>query len=517
MQVNIADIKIGKYQRETLPWTVQEIAESIKDHGYNLAYPVVVDADNVLIDGGHRIEAARLCGLEAVPVVVKTNGASNIRLALQCNADRTKGREDDVFDLANLCWNLARDGWTGERIAQELGWDRTRVVQHQAIRAGLHTEAWRAARSVTNFEDTVTDDEGDVVTASVTRVTWTERHFRALLKHLAYTQGDRAIMRAQVAAVRDILARANEKDKRFGQTQKTVTAKWIDQLAARYAWQVKLAKHMRDTLVERVPLSDRKDLLKNVRRNVYGEKEGADNWAKFDLTCKRLNEKALGVILYHDDAFQRIPLLENGSVALVVTDPPYNVTDNPWDHIGTDDEYVDFTRRWLEALSPKLAPDYHLFFFCDPDYAARIEAEVLVPSGWPLLSRVIWWNRSLPSGRQPSEQFARTWQMLFHLGNHPLNWAPQWSDERFDVQEYAAPNRNTSDGGFHPTPKPQALIEHLVSLGSKPTDVVLDPFAGGGTTGAACAAIRQRRCLLIEMEDGFCANIERRLQIKREV
>ena len=39
-------------------------------------------------------------------------------------------------------------------------------------------------------------------------------------------------MRAQIAAIRDIIARANEKDKRFGQTQKTVTAKWIDELAA---------------------------------------------------------------------------------------------------------------------------------------------------------------------------------------------------------------------------------------------------------------------------------------------
>jgi len=107
--------------------------------------------------------------------------------------------------------------------------------------------------------------------------------------------------------------------------------------------------------------------------------------------------------------------------------------------------------------------------------------------------------------------------MLFHCGTHALNWPPEWSDARFDVQVYAAPNANTADGGYHPTPKPQALIEHLVKLGSKPTDVVLDPFAGGGTTGAACAATRQRRCLLIEREEQFCANIEKRLQIKREV
>ena len=256
--MRIADIKISKYQRETLPWTVEEIAASIKDHGYNLAYPVVVDSDNVLIDGGHRIAAALACGLGEVPVICKTNGTSNIRLALQCNADRALGREDDVFDLATLCWSLAQEGWTDERIGQELGWERVPVVYHRAIREHLHPRAWRLARhGVTKSADQVTDDQDALVTDDVTKVTWRETHLRAFLKHLAYTDGDRPIMRAQIAAIRDIIARANEKDKRFGQTQKTVTAKWIDELAAKYAWQTRLAKHMRDTLVERVPMADR--------------------------------------------------------------------------------------------------------------------------------------------------------------------------------------------------------------------------------------------------------------------
>jgi DNA modification methylase len=288
----------------------------------------------------------------------------------------------------------------------------------------------------------------------------------------------------------------------------------VKSIAEEQAWYIRLAKHMRDHLVERVPIRDRIDLLRSVYAGVYGTKESEANLHKFDAAVKRLNERVLGVILYQDDALQRIPALENGSVALVVADPPYNVTDAEWDHIGTDDDYIMFTRQWLQSIRPKLAPDYHLFFFCDPDYAARIETELL--GDWPIQSRIIWWNRSLPSGRQPEARFARTWQMIFHVGTHRLNWPQEWSDERFDVQVYAAPNANTRGGGYHPTPKPQALIEHLVRLGSKPTDLVVDPFAGGGTTGAACAEVRQRRCVLIEKEDSFCQAIEHRLEIWRE-
>lgn len=238
-------------------------------------------------------------------------------------------------------------------------------------------------------------------------------------------------------------------------------------------------------------------------------------WEKQHSERVAANELASTVILYQGDAFAVLPQLDN--FALVVADPPYNVTDKPWDRIGTAEQYLNFTQRWLASVREHLEPEYHLFLFCDADYAAAIENEILMPGGWPLQSRIIWYNRSLPSGRVVANRFIRTWQMVFHCGNHPLNWNPVWTDERFDVQTYAAPNKGMPDGGYHPTPKPQALVEHFIRIGSKPSDAVLDPFAGGGTTGAACLAIGDRRCTLIEQESEFCESIERRLCIEREV
>jgi site-specific DNA-methyltransferase (adenine-specific) len=46
-----------------------------------------------------------------------------------------------------------------------------------------------------------------------------------------------------------------------------------------------------------------------------------------------------------------------------------------------------------------------------------------------------------------------------------------------------SPNRYTS---FHPTQKPVRLLERLLALTTKPGDIVLDPFAGSGSTGVAC-------------------------------
>ena len=267
--------------------------------------------------------------------------------------------------------------------------------------------------------------------------------------------------------------------------------------------------------VDMTKLAPDGDLIRSIRQDVYGNSEDDATWEKFTRAIARMNEDALGITLIHGDAMQVIPTLDDGSINLLITDPPYNVTAHEWDRIGTDDEYLDFIWTWLAAIRPKLAAEYHLFLFCDPKYQADIEM-ALRALEWPIQSRIIWSNRSLPSGRMVANRFAETWQMLFHCGNHALNWSPEWSDERFDVQVFAAPNANMADGGWHPTPKPVALLERLVRLGSKPADLVVDTFAGGGSVGEACAHVRQRRCILIERSDEYCAQIEKRLSIRRD-
>ena len=66
-------------------------------------------------------------------------------------------------------------------------------------------------------------------------------------------------------------------------------------------------------------------------------------------------------------------------------------------------------------------------------------------------------------------------------------------------------------GNSHPTVKPLELMKYLCKLTMTPTGgIVLDPFAGSGTTGVACHKIN-RKCILIEKEEKFCEIIANRL------
>ena len=64
----------------------------------------------------------------------------------------------------------------------------------------------------------------------------------------------------------------------------------------------------------------------------------------------------------------------------------------------------------------------------------------------------------------------------------------------------------------HPTVKPVKLIQYLVKLITPPNGIVLDPFAGTGTTGQA-AFFEDKKCILIERETEYQEDINRRMNM----
>jgi len=65
-------------------------------------------------------------------------------------------------------------------------------------------------------------------------------------------------------------------------------------------------------------------------------------------------------------------------------------------------------------------------------------------------------------------------------------------------------------GSRHPTVKPVELMKWLVQLVTPPDGMVIDPFAGSGTTGVAALAAG-RDCILIERVEQYCNDIRERL------
>jgi DNA modification methylase len=103
--------------------------------------------------------------------------------------------------------------------------------------------------------------------------------------------------------------------------------------------------------------------------------------------------------------------------------------------------------------------------------------------------------------------------------------------EKMVARRYADKGRNKIDGvggdnpsnrtnipkkNFHPTVKPINLMEYLIKLVSRKNAIILDPFAGSGTTGIACK-ILNRNYILIEKESEYIKIIKKRLNATHKI
>jgi site-specific DNA-methyltransferase (adenine-specific) len=84
-----------------------------------------------------------------------------------------------------------------------------------------------------------------------------------------------------------------------------------------------------------------------------------------------------------------------------------------------------------------------------------------------------------------------------------------------DLVQCVIPNTITYSGGlgkdkFHPTQKPVELLEYFIALLSNKGDLVLDTFAGSGSTGVAAHNL-DRNCILIERDNLMYQKMQARI------
>lgn len=84
------------------------------------------------------------------------------------------------------------------------------------------------------------------------------------------------------------------------------------------------------------------------------------------------------------------------------------------------------------------------------------------------------------------------------------------SSHRPDLRYPRSIQRFNRDRGLHPTQKPVRLMRYLIDTYTPEGGLVVDPYAGSGTTGVA-AVQSGRRAVLIELEEKYCNVIASRL------
>jgi modification methylase len=226
------------------------------------------------------------------------------------------------------------------------------------------------------------------------------------------------------------------------------------------------------------------------------------------------------------------------SVDLVFADPPYNLqlqnelkrpddskvdaVDEDWDQFASFAAYDQFTRAWLSACRRVMKPSATLWVIGSYHNIFRV-GTLLQDTGFWILNDVVW-RKTNPMPNFRGRRFTNAHETLIwaardretrytfnyealKAGNEDLQMRSDWTIPLCTGEERL---KDGTGRKLHPTQKPEALVARAILSASKPGDVVLDPFFGTGTTGAAARRLG-RHYVGIERDATYAARAEARI------
>jgi site-specific DNA-methyltransferase (adenine-specific) len=240
------------------------------------------------------------------------------------------------------------------------------------------------------------------------------------------------------------------------------------------------------------------------------------------------------------DFYTAINKVKDKSVDLLVVDPPYNLDKDFHGNSfkkSNDQKYAEYTESWIKAIKPKLKDSASIYVCCDWKSALVIGG--ILNEHFILRNRITWQREK---GRGAKTNWKNSMEDIFYAtvsddfvfnldavkvrkkvlapyreNGKPKDWVETEQGRYRNTcpsnfwDDIAVPYWSMAENTAHPTQKPEKLIAKLILASSKKHALVLDPFAGSGTT-AVVAKKLDRNYIGIEQNPLYCAWTEKRLE-----
>lgn len=221
--------------------------------------------------------------------------------------------------------------------------------------------------------------------------------------------------------------------------------------------------------------------------------------------------------LYQGNSIDWLASLDDASIDLVFADPPYNIKKADWDNFESQEEYINWSIKWISHASRVLKPTGSLYVCGFSEILADLKhpaSKYFKHCRW-----LIWhyknkanlgsdWGRSHESiihfrkseASKLNTDDVRT-PYSAHTLKYPLhpqadtsaygkgttkdhnNWTPHPKGAKpKDVIDIPTTCNGMGEKTPHPTQKPEELLRKFIFASSSEGDIVIDPFSGSGTT-----------------------------------
>ena len=218
--------------------------------------------------------------------------------------------------------------------------------------------------------------------------------------------------------------------------------------------------------------------------------------------------------LYIKDAVDFLKSVPDNSVQLVIVDPPYNLDLELWDSFT---DYLSWAKQWLDHIYRILTKNGNCVIFGGFQFQDLKQGDLLEILHYArhntdlrLVNLIIWYykngmssHRFFANRHEEAIWLSKTKHYYFDLDSVRVPYSEEAKkaalrDKRLvpeniekgknptNVWEIGRLNGNSTERVGHPTQKPLELIRRFVKALSYEGSIVLDFFAGSGTTGRVC-------------------------------
>ena len=224
------------------------------------------------------------------------------------------------------------------------------------------------------------------------------------------------------------------------------------------------------------------------------------------------------VTLYHGDCRDVLP--DVGDVELLLTDPPYSVSGaknfdrsargkgvRRLDFFTGDQDWATMTTGVVERVALAAVKARSAFVWCGHRQFGHL-VDWFEAEGWT--TKPLAWRKMCPIPAPPGVGFDSALELCVYAHRDGRKWIPKTGDKTPNVIDADGYRHGRPGKVDHPTQKPLRTMEIPLLVATDPGDLVLDPFAGSGTS-LVVAKVNGRRAIGIELEERYCEVTARRL------